>query len=55
MPLWDTRSPIIYWWAADEDGAERAYRVVYNGGVWVISKDQGMGTQAFRAVRDPSP
>ncbi|MHC4828157.1 MAG: Lcl C-terminal domain-containing protein [Planctomycetota bacterium] len=54
-PLWDTRSPIVYWWAADEDGKDHAYRVVYNGGVWLIPKDLGMGSQAFRAVRDLPP
>ena len=54
-PLWDPRSPIIYWWAADEVDADHAYRVVYNGGVWLISRNTGMGSQAFRAVRDVAP
>ncbi|MHC4989890.1 MAG: hypothetical protein ACYTGC_02825 [Planctomycetota bacterium] len=51
-PLWDPHSPIIYWWAADEIEPDHAYRVVYNGGVWLIPKDLGMGSQGFRAVRD---
>jgi hypothetical protein len=54
-PLWDPHSPIVYWWAADDDDADHAYRVVYNGGVWLIPKDLGMGSQAFRAVRDLRP
>jgi hypothetical protein len=54
-PLWDTRSPIVYWWAADEADQAHAYRVVYNGGVWTVRKNVGMGTQAFRAVRDLAP
>jgi hypothetical protein len=50
-PLWDPHSPIIYWWAADEVDADHAYRVVSNGGVWVMPKGMAMGSQAFRAVR----
>jgi hypothetical protein len=54
-PLWDPTSPIVYWWTADEIDEQRAYRVVYNGGVWMVRKDRGPGTQAFRAVRDHRP
>jgi lipid-binding SYLF domain-containing protein len=51
-PLWDPHTEIIYWWAEEVD-AERAWRVVYNGLALPIPKRLGMGTQAFRAVRDP--
>jgi hypothetical protein len=52
-PLWDPHSPIIYWWSADEIDEMHALRVVYNGLVVPVQKDSAMGSQAFRAVRDP--
>jgi hypothetical protein len=51
-PLWNPHTEIIYWWAEEAD-AENAWRVVYNGLVFAIPKRLGMGSQAFRAVREP--
>lgn len=49
-PLWDVRSPIIYWWTGTPAPAGRAYVIVYDG--TVRSKDQRlrMGDLGFRAV-----
>lgn len=52
-PLWRVYSETIYWWTATEADAQRAYRVVYNGGVYAMPKDQHYGTIGFRAVREP--
>lgn len=51
-PLWDTRSPIIYWWTATEVNEREALIIVYDGKVWPRSKSLRMGSLAFRAVRD---
>ena len=50
-PLWNPYSPVIYWWAADEIGSDRAYRVAYNGGVHVVMKATRRGYLAARCVR----
>jgi hypothetical protein len=50
-PLWDARSPIIYWWTATEIKEQEAYIVVYDGRLWPRPKDLTMGSLAFRAVR----
>jgi len=52
-PLWEVYAETIYWWTATEDGPDAAFRVVYNGQVFSMPKDLGMGTQGFRAVREP--
>jgi hypothetical protein len=52
-PLWDTHSPIIYWWTASEKDSANIYRIVYNSGVQGLPKTVGMGDMAFRAVRRP--
>jgi len=53
-PLWATDAETIYWWTATEDGADRAWRITYDGVAWSKSKDLGMGSQGFRAVREPT-
>ena len=53
-PLWDVHSNIIYYWTADtspEDG-DRAYIIVYNGGVYDRYKVSSYGYLSFRAVKD---
>ncbi|MBL1217704.1 MAG: DUF1566 domain-containing protein [Planctomycetes bacterium] len=52
VPLWNPQSQIIYWWTSTEVGKDKAYRVVYHGGVYAKPKVLGMGSGAFRAVRD---
>lgn len=52
-PLWDSYSETIYWWTATEIDNEHAWRIVYNGSTWALPKDLGMGSQGFRAVREP--
>lgn len=49
-PLWNPYSPVIYWWTADEVAPDRAYRVVYNGGVQVFAKITRRGNFAARCV-----
>lgn len=51
-PLWDTTSPVIYWWTATEKDREQSYLIVYHGGVFAKSKRPGMGSLAFRAVKE---
>ncbi|MBI5631232.1 MAG: DUF1566 domain-containing protein [Elusimicrobia bacterium] len=56
-PLWNPHSSVIYWWTATESDADRAYFVVYNGGVFPRKKsfNTGGGYQSFRAVKkEPS-
>ncbi len=53
-PLWDTTSPVIYWWTDSEKDDRRAYRIVYDGGVWSSPKTLRMGSLGFRAVK-PAP
>jgi hypothetical protein len=54
-PLWNPYSRVIYWWAADEVSADRAYRVVYNGQVHAVPKGWGPAYMACRCVRRASP
>jgi hypothetical protein len=51
-PLWNPRSPVIYWWTATEVDSARAYRIGYNGQVHPIEKRWGPGYSACRCVRD---
>jgi hypothetical protein len=53
-PLWDVHSKIIYYWTADTsaDGEDRAYIIVYNGGVFDRRKADSYGYLSFRAVKD---
>lgn len=51
-PLWDPHSKIIYYWAAGDAGAEQAYIVVYDGGVYKRNRDRTYGYLTFRAVKE---
>lgn len=50
-PLWDTFSPVIYWWMATEVDEERAYIIVYDGRVWSRDKNLKLTYLAFRCVK----
>ena len=50
-PLWDPYSPIVYWWTSTEKDDRQAFIVVYHGGVYPRSKNIGMGSLGFRAVK----
>ena len=52
-PLWDPYAPLIYLWTAEEESAERAWIVVYHGGVYAKRKAVGSPSFGFRAVREP--
>lgn len=54
-PLWNPRSPVIYWWTATEADSARAFRIVYNGQVHAMDKRWGPGYFACRCVRVESP
>jgi len=53
-PLWDVHSKVIYYWTADTSARDeqRAYIVVYDGGVYDKRKIDRFGYLSFRAVRD---
>ncbi|HQE81901.1 MAG TPA: hypothetical protein PLM14_02805 [Candidatus Hydrogenedentes bacterium] len=51
-PLWIPTSRIIYFWTADEVDADFARFVAANGYVGKRPKRLGMGSHAFRAVRE---
>lgn len=52
-PLWDIGSQVVYWWTATEVNDEQAYIIVYDGKVWLRSKNFGPAYLAFRAVKSP--
>ena len=52
-PLWDQYAPLIYLWTADEESEDRAWIVVYHGGVFAKPKRIGSPSFGFRAVREP--
>jgi hypothetical protein len=51
-PLWDAQAPIIYWWTSTEKDAAHAYRIVYDGRVFLDPKTLRLGSLGFRAVKD---
>jgi len=51
-PLWDSFSPVIYWWTSTSADEANAYKVVYDGGVWPARRKTRAGSLAFRAVRE---
>ena len=53
-PLWATDSETIYWWTGTEVVPDRAWRITYDGAVWKKSTRLNMGSQGFRAVREPT-
>lgn len=50
-PLWDTHSPVIYWWTGTEVDEQRAYIIVYDGRVWPRDKELRLTYLAFRCVK----
>jgi len=52
-PLWNPYSPIIYWWTSSAHDRGRAYCIDFNGNVYDRDKQSTMGSQGFRAVRNP--
>jgi hypothetical protein len=53
-PLWKVHSQVIYWWTGSEVGADKAYRIAYNGYVIAFAK-RGWGDYwAYRCVCEPS-
>lgn len=53
-PLWDTQSPIIYYWTADTSikDPDQVYIITYHGGVFDKMKSNRQDYQSFRAVKD---
>ena len=53
-PLWDLHSKVIYYWTADTSprDAQRAYIIVYHGGVFERMKFESQAYLSFRAVKD---
>jgi hypothetical protein len=51
-PLWDPYAPLIYLWTAEQQSPDRAWIVVYHGGVFSKPKAVGSPSFGFRAVRD---
>lgn len=53
-PLWDVHSNVIYYWTADTspENEDKAYIVVYDGGVFERYKVSSYGYLSFRAVKD---
>lgn len=52
-PLWDPYGPLIYLWTAEEASEDRAWIVVYHGGVFAKPKAVGSPSFGFRAVLEP--
>lgn len=52
-PLWDQYGSLIYLWTAEEASDDKAWIVVYHGGVFVKTRAVGSPSFGFRAVRDP--
>jgi hypothetical protein len=53
-PLWDPYAPLIYLWTSEESTNDRAWIVVYHGGVFTKRKATGSSSLGFRAVREPA-
>ena len=53
-PLWDLHSKVIYYWTADTSprDEQRAYIIVYHGGVFERMKFESQAYLSFRAVKD---
>jgi hypothetical protein len=52
--LWDVHSPVIYYWTSDSSPSDeqRAYIIVYHGGVFTKLKHARQPSLSFRAVRE---
>ncbi|MEL7499485.1 MAG: DUF1566 domain-containing protein [Planctomycetota bacterium] len=53
-PIWDPLAPLIYLWTSESASDDRAWIVVYHGGVYAKPKNMGSPSLGFRAVRPPS-
>ncbi len=55
-PLWDIYSQVIYYWTSEtyEKDEQRAYIIVYHGGVHHKMKTDSQAYLSFRAVKDVS-
>ena len=51
-PLWDTSSPVIYYWTSELSENGQAYIIVYHGGVYDKPADSQSASFGFRAVKD---
>ncbi|MFA5466731.1 MAG: hypothetical protein WC251_02660 [Candidatus Izemoplasmatales bacterium] len=53
-PLWDVHSQVIYYWTSEsfEEDEQRAFIIVYHGGVHAKMKIDGQDYLSFRAVKD---
>jgi hypothetical protein len=51
-PLWDQYAPLIYLWTSEQEDKDRAWIVVYHGGVFAKPKAVGSPSFGFRAVRE---
>ncbi len=53
-PLWDVHSKVIYYWTADPtiQNQDRAYIIVYHGGVFNRIKTESQPYLSFRAVKE---
>ncbi len=52
-PLWDPFAPLIYLWTSEQRDEDRAWIVVYHGGIYAKFKSLGSSSAGFRAVRGP--
>ena len=52
-PLWNSHSPVIYWWTATEVDVGHAHIIVYDGKVWPRAKHLSPAYLGFRCVRQP--
>lgn len=50
-PLWNIYSQVIYWWTATDSDEDHAYIIVYDGKVWVRSKELSQDYLGFRCVK----
>jgi hypothetical protein len=50
-PIWDPYAPLIYLWTSEPANPERAWIVVYHGGVFSKTKRTGSPSIGIRAVR----
>lgn len=53
-PLWDVHSKVIYYWTSEisDPDEEKAYIIVYDGGVFERYADSSYAYLSFRAVKD---
>ena len=51
-PLWDPFGPLIYLWTSEQESDNRAWIVVYHGGIYAKPKVTGSPSFGFRAVRE---